>query len=152
VIGKRFAKVGWLVASACSLAAIALADPLVEVTAGCAGGPAGGSYGVTLRSGGEIVRWHKASRHEEPEEVEMRSNPVLTDELIGRLDAIGFEQIEYSKSGDMTCSLSSRSDEREHRVSWPLGDTVVPAGVRELAERIRGLVDDPANSGPPVVE
>ncbi len=131
---------------------MAAADPIVEVTSDCRGGPGGGSFGVTLRGDGEIFRWHAASRHEEPEEIPMRSNPDLTRELIAELGEIGFEQIDYRKTGDTTCSLSSRSGETPHRVSWPIGDLEAPEKIRELAKRIRGLVDDPSRAEPLPVE
>jgi hypothetical protein len=151
MVGARLAK-GWVVAGACLLANSAAGDPASFVTAGCAGGISGGSFGVTLRRGGEIVRWHTASRHEDPEEFPMRSNSELTDEMLGELDAIGFEKIDYQKKGDMTCSLSSGNGDATHLVSWPIGDSEAPAKVASLAKRIRALIDDPGNSGPELTE
>ncbi len=151
IAGSRSIK-AWIVTGLCAFAGSAAGDPVAFVTAGCAGGISGGSFGVTLQRGGEIVRWHTASRHEEPEEVPMRSNPELTDKLLGELDAIGFEKIDYQQMGDMTCSLSSGDGDTSHRVSWPIGDLEAPARVTELAKRIRALVDDPGNSEPVLIE
>lgn len=138
----------WIATSAWVLASSAAGGPLAYVTAGCAGGISGGSFGVTMRRGGEIVRWHASSRHREPEEFPLQSNFELTEKLFDELDAIGVEQIDYQQTGDMTCSLSTGESDATHRVSWPIGDSEAPAKVTALAKKIRALLDDPASSEP----
>lgn len=135
----------WIATGACLFASSAAAGPATEVSASCSTDVGGGRFGVTLRRGGEIVRWHASARYEDPEEFPMRSNPALTDPLLDEVDAMGFEQIEYQKTGDLTCSLVSGVGDSAHRVSWPLGDRNAPARVRQLASRIRALLDDSAN-------
>jgi len=151
---KRFRVVtGSLAMGACLFAGSAAAEPEASVTAGCVGGISGGSFGVTIRRGGEIVRWHTSSRHEEPEEFPLESNLESTAALFGELDAIGFEQIDYQEKGDMTCSLSSGGGSNAtHRVSWPIGDSEAPAKVTALARRIRALLDDASTSGTVSIE
>jgi hypothetical protein len=143
---------GWIAIGVCIFASSVAGDPVAHVTAGCAGGISGGSFGVTMRRGGEIVRWHTSSRHEEPEEFSLRSNVELTEAVFGELDAIGFEQIDYQQTGDMTCSLSSGDSDATHRVTWPIGDSEAPAKVTALAKRIRELLDDAANAGTVPIE
>ena len=142
----------WIAVGVCLSVSSAADGPTAELTAGCSGGISGGSFGVTLRRGGEIVRWHMPSRHQEPEEFPMRSNPALTEQLLGEFDAIGFEQIDYQKKGDTTCSLSSGDGDTVHRVSWPIGDSEAPAKVTALARRIRALLDDASTSGTVPIE
>lgn len=122
------------------------AGSMSEVTASCEADVGGGRFGVTLRRGGEIVRWHAAARFDDPEEFPLQPNPALTDALIGEVDAMAFGEIEYRKTGESTCSLISVVGDTAHQVSWPLGDPAAPEKVRELASRIRALLEEPADS------
>ncbi len=117
-----------------------------EISSSCRGGAGGGGFGVTVRRGGEIVRWHVPTFFSEPEEVPMRSNAEMSRDLFEELSEIGFAGIEYEKKGDMTCTLSLRSRAGMHAVSWPMGDPNAPTRLRDIARRIRHLVDIPANT------
>lgn len=142
----------WIATVACFFTSSAVGDTVAYVKAGCAGGISGWSFGVTMRQGGEIVRWHTSSRHQEPEEFPLRSSVELTAAVFSELDAIGFGQIEYQETGDMTCSLSSSDSNATHRVTWPIGDSEAPPKVTALARRIRELIDDAAISATVPIE
>ena len=80
------------------------------------------------------------------------SDPISTRAFIDELDALGFARLQYANSGEMTCSLAARSGEGWHRMTWPPDDPDAPAGIRDLARRIRALVDAPTDSEPVAAE
>ena len=111
-----------------------------SISSGCAGGLTGGGYGVTVERGGRVYRWHAPSSHEEREEVEIRRDATLAATLFEQLERAGFEAMAYRESGNMTCSLTLRSGEQVHAVTWPHGDAAAPPEALRISKQILALL------------
>ena len=79
----------------------------------------------------------------------MRPDAALAAELLGAIEALDFESLDFVEEGDPTCTLSVRRRDDTHAASWRFQDSNAPAPLRSIAERIRALVDDPAITGSP---
>ena len=126
-------------AAACPTTA---APPVVfrEVTAGCSGGFTGGGGGAALLSDGRLYRWQTAVAGRAETRTLVRTDTTLAAEAGRRLTEMRFLGIEHSKPGNMTCSVSVRTDSAEHTVAWPINDAGAPQPVRDLFDRLQAAV------------
>lgn len=65
-------------------------------------------------------------------ETDLGPDPVFAADVRRQLNMIGFAEVSFSETGNMTCSLRVG----EHNVSWSQGDARAPSGVVDVFELV----------------
>lgn len=110
-------------------------DVSAIVETNCTGGVTGGGNGVALHTNGHFVAWTQITAGAPRTETDLGIDKPAAVELTADLNAIDFATIVLNQRGNMTCSLTFRGN----TVTWPIGDTEVPATVVEIHERLMGI-------------
>lgn len=105
------------------------------VTAACGGGVTGGSSGVTLRSDHHVISWEKATAGAARTETDLGGDDTFFADILRRLQAAGFANINYNHAADLTCSLTADG----HTVAWPQGDPNAPAKVLAIHDLLMSV-------------
>lgn len=106
--------------------------PPVEITASCGGGVTGGSEGITITPDDHVLSWEKATAGAQRTQDDLGAGPAFAADVRRQLDMIGFANIQYDETGNMTCSLIVG----DHRVSWSQGDANAPVRAVDVFELV----------------